>query len=77
MQNSNCRLLSHFSTDNCFSLYKVKREIGNKLVKYPILYKIAREFNNKILNTTYEFKESAQPGPESTSVTPSLYNKNK
>ena len=76
IQNNNCRFLSHFASDDCFSLYKIKRDIANKLVKYPTLNKIAREFNNKILNKKYEFKENIQPRPESTSITPSLYNKN-
>lgn len=76
MQNNNCRLLSHFTSDNCFSSYKLKREIGNKLAKYPTLHKMALKFNNKILSPTYELKENVQPGPESTSITPALYNTN-
>ena len=61
VQNNDCRLLSHFKADHCFSLYKLKREIGNKLAKYPTLYKIARKFNNKILSSTYELKKIFNP----------------
>lgn len=69
-----CKLLSHFKTKNCFSIYQLKRDVGNKLSDYSTLQKIMRKINKTIFPNIKDL-DNLQPKPELTSITPNLYNK--